>query len=239
MEIILIGSLTFFAALVGTVTGFGTSMIMVPVLAMFFPPLEAIFFVAIIHLFNDVWKVALFRAWFHGKLIILFGVTGIIGSYIGASFSVQVDQFFLARALGAFLIGYAGFLIYHSKFKVTPTSAIAVAGGAISGFSAGLIGIGGAVRGAFISAFDLPKAVYIATAGAIGIMIDSTRIIAYAVNGVGFPPRLWWGMLLFIPLSFLGAEAAKKIVDRISQRTFRMVIALFLFAVGIKLLLFP
>lgn len=239
MEIILIGLLTFIAALVGTVTGFGTSMIMVPVLAIFFPPVEAIFFVAIIHWFNDLWKVLLFRKGLQGKLIVLFGVVGVVGSYIGASFSLEINPQTLLRILGIFLFSYAYFLLYRSNFKIPSTNSMAVIGGALSGFCAGIFGIGGAVRGMFLSAFDLPKVMYIATAGAIGMMIDGMRIITYGIGGVVFPAHLWWGLLIFIPVSFAGAEIGKKIVDRIPQEKFRIVIALFLFAVGIKFLALP
>src|SRR3989344_2543905 len=65
MEIFYIALLTLIAATVGTITGFGTSTLMIPVLAKFFPPVEAIFLVAIIHWFGDVWKVTLFRKGFN------------------------------------------------------------------------------------------------------------------------------------------------------------------------------
>ncbi|MBI4094650.1 MAG: sulfite exporter TauE/SafE family protein, partial [Candidatus Liptonbacteria bacterium] len=115
----------------------------------------------------------------------------------------------------------------------------ALSGGALSGFFAGMFGIGGAIRSMFLSAFDLPKAVYIATAGAIGIMVDSTRIITYFTGGATLPKELWYGLLLFIPISFAGAQIAKKIVDKIPQNKFRMVVAVFLFVIGAKLVLFP
>ena len=115
----------------------------------------------------------------------------------------------------------------------------AISGGALSGFFAGIFGVGGAVRGVFLTAFDLPKAVYISTAGAIALFIDTTRIATYLLNNVTLEQQFLWGFLLFIPASFFGAGAAKKIVDRIPQKKFRMVIAIFLFLVGLKFLLFP
>jgi hypothetical protein len=91
----------------------------------------------------------------------------------------------------------------------------------------------------FLAAFDLPKAVYIATAGAIGLIIDSGRLVTYWWEGAALSPRLLWGLLLFIPLSFVGAKIAERIVERIPQDRFRYVIAAFLCLVGLKLLFFP
>jgi uncharacterized protein len=248
MEILYITLLTLIAATIGTITGFGTSTLMIPVLVIFFPPVEAIFLVAIIHWFGDVWKVALFRSGFNLRLLALFGVVGLVTSYLGAYISLGTNEEILLRVLGAFLAGYALFLIFQSllrqgfggqaKFKIPAGNLTALSGGALSGFFAGMFGIGGAIRSMFLSAFDLPKAVYIATAGAIGIMVDSTRIITYFTGGATLPRELWYGLFLFIPISFVGAQIAKKIVDKIPQNKFRVVVAVFLFAIGLKLILF-
>ena len=239
MEILYIAFLTLVSNTIGTITGFGTSTLMIPVLVIFLPPVEAIFLVAIVHWFGDVWKVSLFRKGFNFKLIALFGIIGLATSYLGAFVSLGADQSVLLQILGAFLVVYALFLIYQSKFKIPATNTAALSGGALSGFFAGMFGIGGAVRGMFLSAFDLPKAVYIATAGAIGLLVDSTRIITYFTGGATLPERLWWSLLILIPVSFVGAEIAKKVVDRIPQNRFRIVVAVFLLGVGVKLLIWP
>jgi len=239
MEIFYIALLTLIAATIGTITGFGTSTIMIPVLVIFLSPVETIFLVAIIHWFGDIWKVALFRKGIDFKLISLFGIVGLVTSYIGASISLGTNEEILLRLLGVFLAGYSVFLIFKSKFKVHAVPVTALSGGALSGFFAGMFGIGGAIRSMFLSAFDLPKAVYIATAGAIGLMVDVTRIITYFIGGVTLSEQLWRGLLVFIPVSFVGANIAKKFVDKIPQEKFRKVIAVFLFAIGLKLILAP
>ncbi len=239
MEIFYISLLTLVAATIGTITGFGTSTIMIPVLVIFFPPVEAIFLVAIIHWFGNIWKIALFRSGFNLRLLTLFGIVGLATSYLGAFISLGANEQVLLRFLGAFLAGYAIFLIFQSKFRIPAGNMAALSGGALSGFFAGMFGIGGAIRGMFLSAFDLPKAVYIATAGAIGIMVDSTRIITYFTGGATLSKELWYGLLLFIPVSFLGAQIAKRIVDKIPQNKFRAVVAVFLFTIGLKLIVWP
>ena len=239
MEVFYIALLTLIASTIGTITGFGTSTIMIPVLVMFLPPVEAISLVAIIHWFGDIWKVALFRQGINLKLILWFGLIGLAASYLGASLSLGADQPTLLRVLGSFLVVYAVFLMYQSKFKIPASNTAAFSGGALSGFFAGMFGIGGAVRSMFLTAFDLPKAVYLATAGTIGLAVDSTRIITYFTGGVVLPSHLWWSLLILIPISFVGAHVAKRVVDRIPQDKFRTVVAVFLFAVGIKFLLWP
>ncbi|MFP4681078.1 MAG: sulfite exporter TauE/SafE family protein [Chitinispirillaceae bacterium] len=238
MEIAIITIITIIASAAGTLTGFGTSTIMVPVLLLFLPLSQTLLLVGVIHFFGDIWKVLFFRKGFDLKLIFTFGAAGIVLSFLGASLVFAASEVLLYRILGGFLLGYVAFLFLKPDFKVKANTFTALAGGGLSGFLAGIFGVGGAVRAAFLSAFNLPKAVYISTAGAIALFIDLTRIGTYIINEVSLDARYLRGFLLFIPASFAGAAAAKKIVDRIPQRQFRMVIAVFLFLVGLRFLVF-
>ena len=114
-----------------------------------------------------------------------------------------------------------------------------LSGGALSGFMAGIFGIGGAVRAAFLSAFNLPKAVYISTAGAIALFVDTTRLTKYLTEGVRLEQRILWALPLFIIVSFISAYIAKRILKYIPQKHFRIVVAVLLFIVALKLLIFP
>lgn len=238
MEVLSITLLTILASAIGTITGFGTSTIMVPIILLFLPLPQTLLLVGVIHWFGDIWKMLLFKKGFHWKLILLFGVPGIVASYAGANILFSISNRALSQILGGFLIVYALFILLKTAFKIPQTNITALSGGALSGFIAGIFGVGGAVRSVFLSAFDLPKAVYIATAGAIGFFIDFTRITTYITNGVKLQPNLLWGFLLFVPASLLGAKGAQKIVNHIPQKKFRGFIAVFLLVIGLKFLIF-
>jgi len=238
MDLLQIAIVTVVSAFVGTVAGFGTSTIMIPVLLFFLSPAEAILFGAIVHWFGDLWKIALFPSGFDRQLIVLFGVTGFAASFVGAALSLDVDAQMLSRSLGAFLVVHAVVLLANAEMKLPVGRGTALVGGVLSGFFAGLFGIGGAVRSAFLSLFKLPKATYIATLGAIGLLVDSTRIITYVAGGTRIPERFWWGMPLFVAVSFAGAWVGKSVVGRIPQRVFGNVVAGGLFLLGVRLVLF-
>lgn len=238
MEIILLTALVFVASAIGTITGFGLSTVMVPVVLLFYPLTQTLFFVGIIHLFGNVWKVVLFRSGFRWKLVLSFGIPGIAASLLGALLAFEAPTGLLLRILAGFIIIYVIYLFAKPSFKIKQGTGSAVTGGSLSGFLAGIFGMGGAVRSLFLSAFDLPKAVYIATAGTIAFFIDITRVTTYFVKGARLEPSILWGMLIFIPASYLGAKAAQAVVEKIPQKHFRKVIAAFLFLVALKLLLF-
>ncbi len=195
--------------------------------------------VGIIHWVGDIWKMILFRKGATWNLVLLFGIPSVLAAYAGARLTLATESTILLRILGAALIGYTFFLLFHSSWKLPRTNATAVTGGALSGLMAGIFGVGGAVRGAVLTAFDLPKHIYIFTAGAIALMTDSMRLLTYGIGNVNLPRELWYGMILFLPLSFIGAWLSKKIVGLVPERAFRQVVALFLAIIGLKFLLFP
>ncbi len=239
MEIPLFLCIVIVASCIGTMTGFGTSTIMVPIVLLFYPVPQTLLFVGIIHWFGNIWKLILFKKGFQWRLILSFGVPGIAAAFFGASLVFNIPGRIFSRILGTFLICYVIYLFVKSSFRIKPNLFASVCGGALSGFFAGVFGIGGAVRGLFLTAFDLPKEVYIATAGAIALFIDTTRLTTYFLKGARLEQLLLWGLLIFIPASFLGAGIARHIVDKIPQEHFRKVVAVFLLLVGIKLILLP
>lgn len=239
MEIVLISFLTLVASFIGTIAGFGSSTIMLPIMLFFLPFPVALLFIGIIHFFDDLWEIILFRQAVNWKLLLSFGIPGIIASFMGASLAVSEPQTILLRLLGVLLLFYVFLIVARPKFKIPQSNVSAGLGGTLSGFIAGIFGIGGPVRAMFLSAFNLPKETYLFTSGAIAIFIDPARLATYILGGTRLPANLSWGLLVFVPISFVGSKLAKNFVDEISQKKFRFVIATFLFIAGLKLLFFP
>ena len=120
MEILLILCVVIIASCVGTMTGFGTSTIMVPVLLFFYPVPQTLLFVGIIHWFGNIWKLILFRKGFQWKLILSFGIPGIAATFLGASLVFSISATILSRILGVFLICYVVYLFVKSSFRIKP-----------------------------------------------------------------------------------------------------------------------
>jgi uncharacterized membrane protein YfcA len=238
-RVVLLGILALFASGAGTLTGFGTSTVMVPVLVLWYSLPETLLFVGIVHWFGDIWKMLFFKKGVRWKLILGFGVPGVLASYIGASVSLGIGEKALSQILGAFLMLYVAFLLVRPSWQLPDKEGLAAVGGLLSGFFAGIFGVGGAIRSTFLSAFDLEKSVYIFTGGAIAFVVDATRIATYVSGGTRLEEMPLAALAVAVPASLAGAYLAKKVLDRIPQQGFRRVIAVFLAVVGIKALLFP
>lgn len=235
----LLALLTIFASIIGTISGFGISTIMIPIMGLFYPLHLSLLFVAIIHLFGDIWKVIFFKKGVNWRLILLFGIPGILFSYLGATLSTGSSEVLLKRLLGGFLLLYVLYLFRKQTWKIPANERTSIVGGSFSGFFAGIFGVGGAVRGAFLSAFNLPKETYIFTSGMIALFIDVTRITTYFSEGTQISQSMATLLVLLIPLSLLGAFLAKKIIDRVPQQYFRLVLAALLGLIALKFLILP
>jgi len=240
MEILAISILTLFASLIGTITGFGTSTVMVPITLLFLPLPETLLLVGIIHWFGDIWKMYFFKKNIDWQLLASFGLPGVIAAFFGASLVLELPEQLISQFVGLILIAYILFLSFKPTFKIKRNILTAGLGGAGSGFLGGLTGVGGgALRAIILTAFNTPKSIYIFTSGLLGAVIDVSRIATYFWDGTRISQDLTWGLIVFVPASFLGAMLAKKVVEKIPQAKFRSVIAVFLFVLGVKLTFFP
>lgn len=238
--LVYISLLTIVANAVGILSGFGTGTIMTPLLLLFLPYQETLLLMAIILWFHDIWKLLFFRKHINWNLFIYFGFPSIITTYIGARLVANRALVTLfPKLLGIFLIFYVFFLFLFPDFKVVQRRLFALLGGAVQGFFAGLFGIKGPVRTVFLVAYKLPQAEYLATIGAISLVTDATRLGTYLFNGMRLHGELLWGLLIFVPASYLGAKIAQLMVPYISERTLRLFVAIFLLAIGIRFLILP
>jgi len=239
MSIEAIALWSFIAGGIGTLTGFGTATIMVPILLLSFSVPETLLLTGIIHWFGNVWKVGLFWSGLRWRIILLFGIPGLFFAWVGARLVTETSNVFFAPTLGALLIIYVAYLIFHQHFQLPARTSTALFAGGLSGFLCGLFGFGGAIRSAFLTAFALPKAQYLTTLGAIGLIIDSGRLLTYWFEGTRVVNFGLASIGLFVFASLLGALVAKQIIDHIPQQHFRRVVGGFLLLVAARLIFLP
>lgn len=92
--------------------------------------------------------------------------------------------------------------------------------GVFSGFLAGLLGTGGAIRGLTRAAFNLEKSVFVATSAFIDFLIDFSRTFGYYNNGYIHAHDLKYVPFLLI-IGLIGTYLGKKILNFIPQAKFR------------------
>ncbi|MBI4044483.1 MAG: sulfite exporter TauE/SafE family protein [Candidatus Diapherotrites archaeon] len=223
----------FFAEVIGTVAGFGSSTIFLPLALFFLDFKTALIIVAFFHIFGNLGRITFFRHGLDKKLIILFGVPSVILTIIGALLVNYVPQELLKLVLGVFLLVFSIASLARPGFSFKPSMKNAVTGGALSGFLAGLIGTGGALRGAFLTSFGLKKEIYIATAAAIALAVDATRIPIYFGSGF-LEQKYYYYIPVLFAIAIIGSFTGKKLVDKIPQEKFRKFVLVAIALVSLK-----
>ena len=189
--------------------------------------------VALLHIFGNISRISFFKKGLDWQLLIKFGVPSVVLTLAGAMLVSHLRQDILKGILGVFLIVYASYSIWKDNFRIKASTTSAIVGGGLSGFLAGLIGTGGALRGAFLTGFGLPKEKYIATAAAIAIAVDLTRLPVYLSQGFLTSNYYWYIPALFV-IAIVGSFCGKQIVNRFPYKTFRKIVLVAILIVGIK-----
>ncbi|MEM9260534.1 MAG: sulfite exporter TauE/SafE family protein, partial [Bacteroidota bacterium] len=203
--------LALLAEILGTIGGFGSSVFFVPLANFYFDFQTVLGLTAVFHLASNLSKIALFRKGMDRDLLRYIGVPSVIFVILGGLMTKVLTSVWLEVGLGVFLLGFSLLFLLRPKLAVAPKPRPAIIGGALSGFTAGLLGSGGAIRGVTMAAFNLDKSKFIATSAAIDFFIDASRTVVYYQNG--FIGATAWRYLPFLfVIGLLGTWLGKKIL---------------------------
>lgn len=175
--------LALLSEIIGTVSGFGSSILFVPIASLFFDFRSVLGITAVFHVFSNLSKIYLFRQGINKTVAFRLGVPAIVFVILGAWLTTYLPIKPLEAIMSVGLIGLSIYLLLNFNHTLKQSNGNLFIGGAASGFLAGIAGTGGAVRGITLAAFQLPKMVFIATSALIDLGVDSSRALIYVGNG--------------------------------------------------------
>ena len=224
--------LALLAEIIGTIGGFGSSVFFVPFSNLFFDFHTVLGITAIFHLSSNISKIYLFRKGLDKKLLLQIGIPSVLFVIIGGILSSYFDSKLLEIGLGIFLILLSLLFLIKDKLVIPARLKESIIGGSLSGFTAGFLGTGGAIRGITMAAFNLEKSVFVATSATIDFGIDFTRSFVYFFNGYITKEILIYIPFLFI-IGFVGTWIGQKILNKIPQNKFKKLSLFLILGIGI------
>lgn len=229
--------LALIAEILGTVSGFGSSLLFVPIAALFFDFKIVLGITAVFHVFSNIAKIFLFKDGLDKNIAMKLGVPAVLGVIIGALLTDLLAQRTGEVLMSIVIVLLAVFLLISPSIKIKKSDRNLYSGGAISGFLAGLIGTGGAIRGLTLIAFNLEKQIFITTSAWIDLGVDASRSVVYIWNGYFTSEHLSLiPFLIFI--SVLGSWLGKLILGYTSQKMFRIIVLVVISVVSILQIIF-
>jgi hypothetical protein len=198
IEFALVGLVAFGASGLTLYSGFGLGTILLPAFALFFPVEAAVAATAVVHLLNNLFKGALLFRTADWTTVIRFGLPAVPAAVAGAWLlgilggSAPLFEWFAGgRSFGPTAAGVTigGLMIVLALLELqswfqrlaAPPRLMPV-GGLITGFVGGLTGHQGAFRSIFLLKSGLDPARFIATGVLIAVLVDVSRLPAYAAS---------------------------------------------------------
>jgi uncharacterized membrane protein YfcA len=224
--------LALFAEILGTIGGFGSSLFFIPIATLFLDIHSVLGVTALFHVSSNITKIAVFRKGVDKKLILNIGIPAVVFVIIGAYYSKYINAKLIENILSVFLIVTSLTFIIFKNISVKPTKYNSISGGVLSGFIAGLIVTGGAIRGITLAAFNLQTEVFIATSSVIDLGIDLSRSVVYTLNGFVHKDDLYLIPILLV-VSVLGTLIGQQVLKKINSDQFKSIVLILILITGL------
>jgi uncharacterized membrane protein YfcA len=225
------------AGAIAAVTGFGIGSVMTPVLGLVVDTKTAVAAVSIPHLVGTAVRFWKLRPDVDRRTLWRFGVPSAAGGLTGALLHEWATSPWLTVLFGALLLFVAASELTGLAQRMQFRGALAWIAGLLSGMLGGLVGNQGGIRSAALLGFDLSKRAFVATATAVGLIVDGARMPVYlATEGPHLQP-----LIVLIAVAIAGVIAGTllggRVLSRIPERTFRIVVAAVLATLGAVMVL--
>ena len=233
----LLAAIAFLGALIFGVTGFGSSLVTIPLATHLVPlafalPLYALADVCTafgVGLENP--KNAVPAEWRRLVPMILAGTA------LGVTLLVNLPRTAAMLLLGIFVLSYALYSLLRRGPARVIHPAWAWLAGLAGGITSSLFGAGGPPYAIYLSQRGLTKEQFRATMGFATMASISLRVAAFVITGLLLDRAVWLAAALVVPAALLGLFVARRIYRRISREALARAVALVLLASGSSLIL--
>ena len=257
MSYLIICTLALFVSALTLFSGFGLGTLLMPAFALFFPIEVAVAATAIVHLANNVFKVALVGKKADFGVVLKFALPAALSAMMGAlllnaiagsqplaeyMFGGRICTITPVKLVIAILILVFALLEFIPSFeKLAFDPKYIPVGGALSGFFGGLSGHQGALRTAFLIRVGLPKEVFIGSMVVSTVVVDVSRLLVYGSTFFSrdfsiLAERGGVGLVVAGSLAaFLGAFIGSRLLKKITMRVIQITVGMMLFMLSIAL----
>jgi uncharacterized protein len=222
MEWLYILPIALLAGTIGGVIGFGSGVIMVPILAFTFGAKAAVPIMAIAAILANGSRVTAWWRELDLPAALIYCATAVPAAFFGASLFLNLNVHAVEMALGVFLIAVvpARHALRRSKLKIKRWHLSIV--GAVMGFLTGIVASTGPINAPFFLAYGLTKGAYLATEAFGSAAVSITKITTFSLRGVVSFDNVMRGLGVGSGL-MAGSYLAKAIVAKLKPADFEYI----------------
>lgn len=220
------------AGAVASVVGFGIGSLLTPLLAVRVGTQLAVAAISIPHVCATALRFWRLRAHVDRRVLISFGITSAAGGVVGALLHSFANNRALSVVFGLILIFVGVSELTGLARRMQFHGAVAWIAGAISGLFGGLVGNQGGIRSAALLGFDVDRHAFVATATAIGLIVDASRMPVYFATEAAAIVHVWRLIVIAAIGAVVGTLLGVHTLRRIPERVFRNIVAVVLLVLG-------
>ena len=236
MIFLLTACIVLFASVLQAATGFGFSILALPLLLLIHPPLIAVELNLILSVFLCALMLRMVRHDVDITLLKRLIPGSIFGAPIGLAVLMTVNERAFRIAIAIITLSFLILLLRRLVFK--RSVARDYCSGVLAGGFTSAVGMGGIPLLLYFAGAQVPKAVVRATAVAFFLFIYAFALVMQVtVSHHDFP--IWWFSVGLFPVSFFGVKWGQWLYTLLSQRAFTFCIYGVLIANSILLMLLP
>jgi uncharacterized membrane protein YfcA len=217
---------------VASVAGFGIGSVLTPLLGIRVGAKLAVAAVSIPHVLGTAIRFWLVRRDVDRRIFLWFGITSAAGGLAGALLHAYASSRILSVVFGCLLIFVGVSELTGLMRRVRLGRRAAWVAGAVSGIFGGLVGNQGGIRSAALLAFDTRKEAFVATATAVGLVVDAARMPVYLATEWSGLLRIWPLIVIATVGVLAGTWLGMRVLRRVPQRLFRRIVAVLLLSLG-------
>jgi uncharacterized membrane protein YfcA len=233
----LVAAVAILAGAIASVSGFGIGSLLTPLLAVRVGTKLAVAAVSVPHVAATTFRFWLLRRHVDRRLLWSFGLMSAAGGLAGALLHAYADS-------PALTIVFGGLLMFTGVMGLTGLSErlrfrgwVAWVAGLVSGFLGGLVGNQGGIRSAAMLGFDVPRHAFVATATAVGLIVDGARLPVYLMTQEDEILSLWPVLGTATAGAIFGTVLGERVLRRIPEPIYRRVLAGLVLVLGVFMLL--
>lgn len=235
--LLLFAGIAFLGSLVYGITGFGSSLVTIPLATHFVPLPFALAVFALMDLANAL-RIGLQnpRDAIKDELLRMVPLV-LAGTAVGVTVLVNLPRAGAMLALGVFVLLYAGYSLRRRPGGAIVATTWACVAGFAGGITSTLFGAGGPAYAIYLSHRPLTKEQFRATLTLTTLFSIGMRVVAFALTGLLLKREVLLAAIAVLPAAFAGVGIASLLFRRISHALLLRLVALLLLATGTSLIL--
>lgn len=235
MDYAIVLTVGLLAGVISGIVGFGSSIMLMPVLVIVFGPREAVPIMAIAAIMANVSRVAAWWREIDWRAVGVYAITGIPFAALGARTLLVLPPRIVEAALAVFFIAMipARRLLARRNLKLQLWQLAPL--GAVIGFLTGIVVSTGPINAPFFLAYGLVKGAFLGTEAMASLTVYISKSLVFQSYGALPLSAIAQGLIIGTSLT-AGSFIAKRFVLKMEAEKFRLLMDSLLFASGATML---